>query len=180
MTLTLVRHGETDQNKLQIIQGRIDNPLNDTGKQQAEAFFIEETFDEIGASSLSRAIESAEIIKKNLNHEKSLLIIPEFVERAFGELDNAPFKIAHPLITKNPSDVPGYETDEEIIDRILNIVKKLYKQYKDKNLLIVAHSHSIKALLAHIDPIKYSFAYYRFQNLEYFKFKVSENEITLL
>lgn len=180
MILTLVRHGETDQNKDQIIQGRIDNPLNKTGKKQAQAFFIDKKYDEIGSSGLSRAIETAEIIKKNLNHDKSILIIPEFVERAFGELDNAPFEIAHPIITTNPNNIIGYESDEEIVSRILNATFKLYEQYKDKNIMIVAHSHSIKALLYHIDPIKYSFAYYRFKNLEYFSFKVSKNKITLI
>ena len=36
MILALVRHGETDQNKLGIVQGRIDNPLNELGQNQAK------------------------------------------------------------------------------------------------------------------------------------------------
>ena len=31
----LVRHGETDYNKLHVIQGWVDIPLNETGHQQA-------------------------------------------------------------------------------------------------------------------------------------------------
>lgn len=34
--LCLVRHGQTDWNRLEIIQGREDNPLNALGRQQAE------------------------------------------------------------------------------------------------------------------------------------------------
>ncbi len=33
-TLCFVRHGQTDWNKQTRIQGRIDNPLNDTGRNQ--------------------------------------------------------------------------------------------------------------------------------------------------
>ena len=35
--LTIVRHGETDANLKQLVQGFTDNPLNETGEKQANA-----------------------------------------------------------------------------------------------------------------------------------------------
>lgn len=54
----IIRHGETDLNKLGIVQGRgIDSDLNETGQAQAEAFFKYYStikFDKIYTSSLKR------------------------------------------------------------------------------------------------------------------------------
>ena len=36
----IIRHGETELNRLGIVQGRgVDSDLNDTGRAQAEAFY---------------------------------------------------------------------------------------------------------------------------------------------
>lgn len=61
-TLYIVRHGETDPNKNQIIQGSgLDAPLNETGKRQANDFFQAYRhipFDAIYTSALIRTSQS--------------------------------------------------------------------------------------------------------------------------
>jgi broad specificity phosphatase PhoE len=61
-TLYLIRHGETDPNKNQIIQGSgLDAPLNDTGRRQAFDFFQAYRhipFDAIYTSALIRTSQS--------------------------------------------------------------------------------------------------------------------------
>jgi len=56
--LYIIRHGETDLNKQGIVQGRgVDMPLNDFGRQQAEAFYEAYKgihFDKIYTSTLIR------------------------------------------------------------------------------------------------------------------------------
>ena len=65
MKLYLVRHGETDWNKVKKIQGQVDIPLNQFGKRLAEETaegMKEIPFDLCITSPLSRARQTAEIV----------------------------------------------------------------------------------------------------------------------
>ena len=66
---TLIRHGQTDWNKLTLIQGHIDNPLNETGRLQAKdaasKIINQEKYDLIISSPLIRAYETALIIQSS-------------------------------------------------------------------------------------------------------------------
>jgi len=60
----LIRHGQTAQNHAQLLQGRSDFPLNDTGLAQAAelgCWFREQgiRFDAVYSSPLCRAVETA-------------------------------------------------------------------------------------------------------------------------
>ena len=63
--ICLVRHGQTDWNFQEIIQGREDIPLNEVGKKQASqsaAALQAESWDIIISSPLIRAQETAKEI----------------------------------------------------------------------------------------------------------------------
>jgi probable phosphoglycerate mutase len=65
--LLLVRHGETDWNRQTRFQGRIDVPLNDNGRQQAQMageFLKDVPLDFAFSSPMVRPKETAEIILK--------------------------------------------------------------------------------------------------------------------
>lgn len=65
MKLFLTRHGQTDWNIAQKIQGRTDIELNATGIRQAENTrekLLDETIDLIISSPLKRTKKTAEII----------------------------------------------------------------------------------------------------------------------
>ena len=83
--LCLVRHGQTDWNRLEIIQGREDNPLNALGRQQAEesaAFLSQEEWDVIVSSPLSRAVQTAQAIATACGIEHEAILLDErFIER---------------------------------------------------------------------------------------------------
>jgi len=78
-TLYFVRHGQTDWNKAQRLQGHTDIPLNETGRSQAKqngqtlAALIGNsagTFDYI-SSPLSRAAETLEIMRSELGLKRT-------------------------------------------------------------------------------------------------------------
>ena len=82
-TLILVRHGESEWNRAGRIQGQVNSPLTDLGISQARAIsdylsgiFLNQEL-EIYSSPLKRAIQTAEIIAKGIDHLSSEVIIEE-------------------------------------------------------------------------------------------------------
>jgi probable phosphoglycerate mutase len=74
-TLYILRHGETELNKKHIVQGSgVDSSLNDTGRQQAQAFFEQYQhlpFETILTSKLVRTHETvAPFLQKGINWEQ--------------------------------------------------------------------------------------------------------------
>ena len=87
-TLTLIRHGQTDWNKANLMQGITDIPLNDTGREQARTtgkkladMGLE--FTVLVSSPLSRAHETAQLVGEHFDLQVHKTY-PELVERAYG------------------------------------------------------------------------------------------------
>ncbi len=159
-TICFVRHGQTEWNKQTRIQGRIDNPLNDTGRKQALDLgnYLNEhnnDWDLIIASPLIRAYETAQIIQKSLGSNIPLVVDKELVEREFGDCEGA-------LITKElfvdicNDNIKNLEKSYDLQNRVYNATVRIAKTYLGKKILIVAHSHVIKGLLTKLDK-KYTF-----------------------
>ena len=157
--LCFVRHGETDWNIEGRIQGTIDNPLNEIGIIQAKRLGTylknnEPRWDVIISSPLSRAMATACIIQIEIG-DIPLHIEEGFMERQFGDAEGV-------IITKQlfedivDEKINGLESSTAIQDRVYNATIKISKKFEGKNILIVAHSHVIKALLSKLDT-SYSF-----------------------
>ena len=73
-TVHLIRHGETKQNALKVWQGHTNTPLNSNGLQQAKLLSsrLKDRNLNIFSSDLSRAVETASFLSKNIIQRESL------------------------------------------------------------------------------------------------------------
>ena len=86
MKLYLIRHGETDWNRVRRLQGQADIPLNEFGRslaQKTAAGLKDVPFDLCISSRLKRAYETAEIILDG--REVPIITDDRIIEMAFGE-----------------------------------------------------------------------------------------------
>ena len=88
MKLYLIRHGETDYNKMKRNQGQIDIPLNEYGRELARKTregLAEVPFDLCLCSPLSRARETAEIILEG--RDIPIITDERLIEISFGRYE---------------------------------------------------------------------------------------------
>ncbi|HEY8391199.1 MAG TPA: histidine phosphatase family protein [Capillibacterium sp.] len=144
----LVRHGTTDWNREERIQGCTDTALNEDGRTEIRrlaAELKEEGWELVVTSNLLRARESGEIIGEALK-------IPVFShqglrERCFGPLEGLRFK---EIKAKYPGGtdglvLPGLETRPQIEARALATMTMLAKVFTGKRVLVVTHGGFIRA-----------------------------------
>lgn len=139
----ITRHGQTDWNVQKRIMGKIDEPLNKTGIEQANITKDNLTgidIDLIICSPLLRAKQTAQIINEVL---KADIIYDERIsERSFGEFEG--------METKN-FDFLGFwdyykndkfakaENIQDFFQRIYSFLDDITKKYYNKNIMLVAH-----------------------------------------
>lgn len=153
MKLLLIRHGETTDNALNILQGHRPGKLSNKGIEQAHkrGEILKGTHvDIILSSDLARSIETATIINSYLNapqKEESLL-----KEKDWGSLTGK--DISHYYKGDFPNDI---ENDEMLFSRAERLLIKIRKEYKDKTILLLGHGAinvAIKAVLTNIRASK--------------------------
>ena len=148
MTLAFIRHGQTDWNLENKLQGSTDIPLNDTGRQQARDAVSTLTginWEVIVSSPLSRARETAAIIAAGLGIELGP-VYPELVERNYGAAEGANAEI---IAAKWPDkNYPGLEPLDSVVERGRSSLEQISVDFGDRNTLIVCHGTIIRYTLA--------------------------------
>ncbi|MBR2891656.1 MAG: histidine phosphatase family protein [Bacilli bacterium] len=150
-TIYIVRHGQTDGNKLRVFQGRIDTPLNDTGREQIletckKLAKMEVTFDILISSPLSRALESAQIIRSFYPSRKPIIIDDNVIERSFGMAEGIPLTDENYKKIMN-NEFIDQESEFEILKRAKHFIYNLLEKYPGKTIMVVTHSHFLKACM---------------------------------
>ncbi len=150
MKLYLVRHGQTDYNLRNLLQGSTDNPLNETGRQQARhlaRMLRNVPFEVIYSSPLKRALETAEIIREANVNRPPILLDERLREIDMGEWEGKYFpaileehRDMFERIRSNPFEYvpPGGESFSHFVDRLRSFVEDLRRK-EHELVLIVAH-----------------------------------------
>lgn len=177
MRFILIRHGQTDWNLEKRVQGRTDMPLNAQGIRQAELVakaVLRYPVERIYASSLERAWETAEIVRRAFlrgipgtepRKIPEVIRLPELIEVAFGAWEGKTLDEISRLYpedyerwVKNPAwEVPTGGEDREALKKrcasAIDIITRGMGPGKDRCVAVVAHGailvHVIAYLLRH-------------------------------
>jgi len=146
--LTLLRHGRTAANAAGLLQGRIDNPLDDHGLVQARAAANALTsVDLVIASPLLRAQETASLVATANNLEVQTDV--RFTEVDYGEYDSLPLKDIPPHTWKqwqtDPDFAPpGGERPRDLQRRVVEALEDLSDVASERHVVVVSHMSPIK------------------------------------
>jgi len=157
MRLELIRHGQTDWNSHDKLQGSSNIPLNETGRGQAhEAARIlaeeGESWNAIVSSPLDRARETARIIAGDLGIELGDAY-PELLERDYASREGT---VADTKIPDEPSgSFPDIEPRESVAARGMGALldirdTRLPLDGDDSKILVVCHGTIIRFTLSEI------------------------------
>jgi len=160
MKIWVTRHGQTNLNKKKLMQGLTDEPLNATGREQAQAArerIGDIKFDAVFASPLDRAIETASIIG-NVPRE-DVIIDPRIIEVDFGKYEQKSYYKLGPkmsLYWALPELFPRPESVESIpsmVKRSTEFLKEL-ESMDYENVLVVCHGGIIRAICGYLEDCK--------------------------
>jgi len=143
-----IRHGQTDWNRDDRLQGSSDIPLNDAGRAQAHEAAVllrDGGWEVVVSSPLVRARETAEIIAADLGIELGPSY-PMLVERDYGVLEGDSSSEA---VARHPNrDYPGAETLESVVARGTEGLRQIAADYPARDTVIVCHGTIIRYTLA--------------------------------
>ena len=144
MELALVRHGQTDYNRDERMQGTSDVPLNETGIAQAHEaarHLADERWDALVSSPLQRAAVTADIIAATLDVEIRGRYA-SLVERAYGEAEGLTREEA---IARFGTDWPGEEDFDDLQRRAVAAIDEIAAAHPVDALVVVGHGTFIRA-----------------------------------
>src|SRR5215208_6946566 len=160
--LLLVRHGQSTANAKGIWQGQMAFPLSERGRVQAGLAgrgLSGEPFEGVYSSPLSRAFETAEIIRDRARFAGEVVPVEGLCERHGGILEGhtwAEQEQRNPELAKKFLAIPeeerwalvGAETDEEVIARFGEAIASISTRHPEgSRIVIVSHGGVMRAYL---------------------------------
>jgi len=143
-----IRHGQTDWNLDNKIQGHTDVPLNKKGLEQAGELKKKLTgivFAKCFSSDLQRASKTAQIIMKE--NPAKIVLDKRLRERNFRDMEG---KSSTAYINASPQDLDNIETDEALSARVFQFLDEVINTYLGGNILIVSHGGVMRSVLSKV------------------------------
>lgn len=154
MILIIVRHGETEENSKDIIQGHMNGSITKRGIMQARKTaraLARYKADVIFSSDLERAAKTAGEIarfqKAEIHYSKLLR------ERKVGDFEGKKrsefheYRRAHGF-EEHSFRPSGGENYADVKRRVLGFMKRLSKRYENSTVIIVTHGVVVRALVS--------------------------------
>ncbi|MCD8198359.1 MAG: histidine phosphatase family protein [Lachnospiraceae bacterium] len=167
MDIYLMRHGETEWNRIRRLQGITDIPLNENGiteaKRAAEGL-RDVPFDRIYTSPLIRAKQTAEIVRGNRSIE--IIETEGLKEISFGEYEGLicqkeGYNIPDPNFPRFFEDpehyrtAPGGESIRHLRERTLHFFRGIMEDPRNEGMtfLMTTHGAAIRGILSGLQEL---------------------------
>ncbi|MEW6287432.1 MAG: histidine phosphatase family protein [Chloroflexota bacterium] len=147
----LIRHGQTEWNRVERFRGRADVPLNETGIKQAEATGkrVAEKWKPaaVYSSPLSRAVKTAEAIAKHF--DLTVQIHPGLADIDYGDWQGlSPEEVRErwaDVLDKwynapHLAKIPNGETLADLRERAMKTVNELAARHAGETILLLGHT----------------------------------------
>ena len=157
MRLHIIRHAETEYNKLGVIQGsEVDSDLNDVGLKQSDSFYQyykDYNFQKIYVSGLKRTFQTVKrFVENGFSYEK----ITDFNEISWGvNQGKNDDLVEYKLLTDSwksgnlDNKFENGESPNEMVVRMMRGLEKIVDDNLD-NVLICIHGRALRVLLSKI------------------------------
>ncbi len=155
--LILVRHGESEGNRIRRFTTSPEAAITDLGRRQAydAARLIREKFrpELVIASPYARAHETARIIAGELG--LPIEIEPDFREQSLGQLAGQPYDVVlnDPTFVRERSwewRPPGGESHQDVLARTGPLLDRVALRFAESEVVIVSHGGVMRSLWAHV------------------------------
>ena len=157
--IILIRHGETEWNSQQRMQGHSNSDLSSVGQAQIQAlgqWMKNVPFDLIYSSDSLRAKQTAEAITQFSGHE--LQFDQRLREKNFGVFEGLTSEEArerHPEVFRlfktagSKYVIDEGESTQQLQDRALEIVNEIRIKHPEERVLLVTHGGFIRVVMKH-------------------------------
>lgn len=159
--IVLVRHGETEWNRVERFRGRADVPLNATGLAQAEATACRVASEwqptAVYASPLSRAVQTAEAAARllglqvethpglaDIDYGRWQGLTPDAARAQWQMQVDAWYHLPH------LASIPGGESLDEVRARGIKAVHDLAARHPGETIVLVSHTVVNRAILLEV------------------------------
>jgi len=149
--IILVRHGQTEWNRIERFRGRYDLSLNDTGIEQAEktAAYIQKMWKPVAlySSPLKRAVQTAEKITEtcgipiqtshglmDIDYGQWQGLTPEEVQQQWPEL------LTHWYEHPETVQIPGGESLKQVRERSMSALSGFCRMHMNDEIVLVSHT----------------------------------------
>ena len=157
--IILIRHGETEWNSQQRMQGHSNSDLSSVGQVQIQAlgqWMKNAPFDHIYSSDSLRAKQTAEAITQFSGHELKIdFRLREKNLGVFEGLTSEEARERHPEVFRlfktagSKYVIDEGESTQQLQDRALEIVNEIRIKHPEERVLLVTHGGFIRVVMKH-------------------------------
>lgn len=159
--ICVARHGETDWNAAGILQGWLDVPMNERGRQQSRELadaLAQHRFARVCTSPLRRSLETAQIVAARWG-------LPEpschdgLKERNFGAIQGIPKAelaelnpaLLEKILKRNPAaEFEQGESMDEVATRVLGAIMDIGGECAGERVLVITHGWAMDVVTRHV------------------------------